>query len=316
MSASPEAAPAVIPEAALASAATPAPAATSASALTTLARAAWEPLAAAHAARADRSTAGHRERAGRGQKHAVEDFLYEYYSTRPAHLRRWHPGVGVALEDAAEHATWRWYASDGTRSWVDARAFIQARGATVDFVLGLMRATAARPMQLGCFGLHEWAMVYRADATRHPLPLRLGARETDAVVEANALVCTHFDAYRFFTQEAVPRNATVLERSGQVTREQPGCLHATMDLYKWCAKLAPAVPSTLQQDCFELALEVRQVDMQASPYDVSGLGLTAIAIETPEGKREYAARQRDFAARGAVLRERLVAACEAIHAAA
>ena len=39
-------------------------------------------------------------------------------------------------------------------------------------------ATHARPAQLGCFGLHEWAMVYRQspDEVRHAAwPLRLGA---------------------------------------------------------------------------------------------------------------------------------------------
>jgi hypothetical protein len=195
---------------------------------------------------------------------------------------------------------------------VDAHAFWQARGATVDFVESLLRRTAERPLHLGCFGLHEWAMVYRAGDRRHPLPLRLGASGTDAVVEANSLVCTHFDAYRFFTPEAVPRNATPLTRESQSEREQPGCLHATMDLYKWCAKLSPAIGSELQQDCFELAMEVRRVDMRASPYDVSELGLEAIAIETPEGRSQYAALQRDFAARGGALRERVITACAAI----
>jgi hypothetical protein len=82
-----------------------------------------------------------------------------------------------------------------------------------------------------------------------------------------------------------------------------------MDLYKWAAKLCPAVPSDLQLDSFELAMEVRRVDMRASPYDVSRYGLEAIRVETPEGKREYAAYQRDFAARGAALRQRLLEAC-------
>ena len=52
--------------------------------------------------------------------------------------------------------------------------------------------------------------------------------------------------------------------------------------------------------------------MQASPYDVSTYGLDAVAIETPEGKAEYVARQRGFATRGNVLRERLVLVCEAL----
>ena len=85
----------------------------------------WQSLAAAHAERADAFTAGRRERRSRQQKHAIEDFLFEYYPVTPAALRRWHPGVGVALEQPAPHADWRWYAADrwrgrpstSTRSW-------------------------------------------------------------------------------------------------------------------------------------------------------------------------------------------------------
>lgn len=282
------------------------------SVLTVLTRAEWTARARAHQERVDAVTAGHRERARTGARHAIEDFLYDYYSTRPSVLRRWSPGVGVVLEDAEEFAERKWFARvDG--GWaVDAAAFYADRGGTVDFVAALIAATASRPLALGCFGMHEWAMVYHADATRHPLPLRLGAHGTDRVVEANSLVCTHFDAFRFFMPDAVGMNAHQLTRADQMAMEQPGCLHATMDLYKWCAKLAPAMPAELQQDCFELALEVRHVDMQASPYDVSSFGLEAIRVETPEGKAEYAALQRDFAARASALRERILEQCAAI----
>ncbi|WP_062517414.1 hypothetical protein [Demequina gelatinilytica] len=282
-----------------------------------LPRARWEALATAHAASADALTAGHRARKGRGERHAVEDFLFEYYATRPSHLRRWHPGPGVALEDAPEHAGWRFYRTDGTRTELDAAAFMEARGTAVDLIERLLRATAARPARLGCFGLHEWAMAYRAgEGIRHPLPLRLGQDGTDEVVESHPIACSHFDAFRFFTPAAVPLNRMQPTRETQVDLEQPGCLHATMDLYKWAAKLAPAIPSSLQLEAFALALEVRQVDMQASPYDVSSYGLPAIAVETAEGKREYVERQRDFSERGAALRERIVDAIARLRAAA
>jgi hypothetical protein len=49
--------------------------------------------------------------------------------------------------------------------------------------------------------------------------------------------------------------------------------------------------------------------MRASPYDLSALGWAPVAIETPEGKAEYVAAQRAFAARGAALRVRLLDAC-------
>ena len=38
-----------------------------------------------------------------------------------------------------------------------------------------------------------------------------------------------------------------------------------MDVYKWATKLGPVVPGDLLLDCFELAREIRTLDMQASP---------------------------------------------------
>ncbi len=95
-------------------------------------------------------------------------------------------------------------------------------------------------------------------------------RGTDDVVESHRITCTHFDAFRFFTDEARPLN--LLQPTREVSsssNEQPGCLHASMDVYKWAYKLAPLTPSELVADCFELARDVRQVDMQAAPYDLS-----------------------------------------------
>lgn len=276
--------------------------------------AAWRAAADAHAARADALTADHRDRRARGERHAVEDFLFEYYPAKPAQLRRWHPGAGAGLAPGADgpapHAGWRWYRADGDGVvTLDLDAFLADRGDTVRYVHALLSATAARPAATGCFGLHEWAMVYRQDGAdrRHALPLRLGSAGTDAVVESHRIRCTHLDAFRFFTPEARPRNATQPTRESQVRDEQPGCLHANMDLYKWALKLGPLVPGALLLDAFELAAEIRRTDMQASPYDVTAYGLEPVAIETPEGKAEYVRRQRGFAERAAGLRSALAA---------
>jgi hypothetical protein len=272
----------------------------------------WTARSEAHAARVDGLTAGARARRAAGQRHPVEDFLYEYYNTRPSTLRRWHPGPHVALTGPAPHADWRWYATEGGTLRLDVAAFLADRGDTLRFVRGLLAATAARPAFTGCFGLHEWAMVYRADEHRHPLPLRLGQAGTDAVVEAHPVRCTHFDAFRFFTPAAVGLNRVQPTRATQPELEQPGCLHATMDLYKWALKLSPATPAGLVADCFELAADVRALDMRASPYDLRDHGYEPVAIETPEGKAAYVAAQRGFAERGAVLRQRLLEVCDAI----
>jgi hypothetical protein len=282
-----------------------------------LAAADWTERSRAHTERADRLTAAHRARRAAGTRHAVEDFLFEYYNTRPSRLRRWHPGAGVALEPgpggAAPQAAWRWYRTDvdGVVAF-DAAAFLADRGDTVRFIHRLLAATASRPAFTGCFGLHEWAMVYRQEDRRHALPLRLGQAGTDAVVEAHPVRCTHFDAFRFFTPEAVPRNRVQPSRDTQVELEQPGCLHAGMDCHKWAGKLGPAVPGDLALDCFELARDVRLLDMQASPYDLSAYGHAPVAIETPEGKAEYVQRQRGFATRAAGLRAALIGVCESL----
>jgi hypothetical protein len=280
----------------------------------------WAELSRLHAQRADALTAGHRARRSSGQRHPVEDFLYEYYNTRPSLLRRWHPGAGVALEQAdgspAPHAAWRWYATDARgRVGLDVGAYLADRQDTVVFIRGLLAATASRPAFTGCFGLHEWAMIYRAGDRRHPVPLRLGQDGTDAVVERHQIRCTHFDAFRFFTPEAVELNRVQPTRATQPQLEQPGCLHATMDLYKWALKLGPAVPGDLTLDCFELASDVRELDMRASPYDLREHGYEPVAIETPEGKAEYVAAQREFARRGAELRQRLLDVCDRLLAA-
>jgi len=262
-------------------------------------------------------TAGHRARKAAGRRHAVEDFLYTYYSTKPSQLRRWHPGCDVRLAAApggpAPHADWRWYStdSDGTVG-LDRSRYLSERRDTVRFVHRLLSATASRAAFTGCFGLHEWAMVYRQDEHRHPLPLRLGQEGTDAVVEALPVRCTHFDAFRFFTPAAVSLNRVQPTRATQVAMEQPGCLHASMDCHKWASKLGPSVPGDLALDCFALACDVRRLDMQASPYDLSSYGEPAVAIETPDGKAEYVARQRALAERAAVLRARLINVCEAL----
>lgn len=275
----------------------------------------WTARQDAHTVAADALTAGHRERRGTGERHPVWDFLFSYYPVRPAQLRRWTPGVGVGLsldglpEDAALPGPAKFHHRIPTEAgevWtVDTDAFFAARGRAVTFIRQLLSATAGRTPRFTCFGMHEWAMVYRG-TPRHPEPLRLGAEATDRVVEEGTLSCTHFDAFRFFTPDAVPRNACALTRESQVASEQPGCLHATMDLYKWATKLGPLVPGELWLDTFRLACEVRATDMEASPYDLRAWGHRPVPVETAAGRSEYARRQKGFAARGQRLRRRLL----------
>ncbi|HEV7709626.1 MAG TPA: 3-methyladenine DNA glycosylase [Asanoa sp.] len=272
---------------------------------------AWRARRLAHERRVDGWVEPHLRRRRAGERHPVEDFLFTYYSHRPAQLRRWHPGAGVALAGASVDEMGRDYRAEPAGVTVDAQALRGHRATSIDWIRTLLTRTAGRPAQLGCFGMHEWAMVYRQaqEEVRHDAwPLRLSPAQTAAVVEERGVRCSHFDAYRFFTAPARPLNVLTPTREMQHELEQPGCLHANMDLYKWAYKLSPLVPSELVADCFALARDIRTLDMRASPYDLDALGYPPVRIETAPGRAEYAAAQREFADRAAPLRSRLLEA--------
>ncbi len=279
----------------------------------------WSVRRNQHQARVEVWLEPHLRRRRARETHPVEDFLFTYYSHSPAALRRWHPGYGLVL--AGPHGS-SYLALAG---YVDAAAgvtvaqvYVVARRPLLRSLRTLLTATANRPPHFGCFGMHEWAMVHRLDPTdvRHPAwPLRLGAAGTDEVVESHRIACSHFDAFRFFTPSSRPLNVLQPGRDDRSSFEQPGCLHAGMDLYKHAYRLSPLVCSELVADCFALARDIRVLDMRASPYDLSELGYSPVPIETASGKAEYAAAQRAFAERGAPLRQRLIDECDRLLAA-
>ncbi|MCW2686138.1 MAG: hypothetical protein JWR37_1028 [Mycobacterium sp.] len=282
-----------------------------------LAEADWLLRAETHHRRADAFLAPHLRRTRTGEAHPVWDFLFTYYSLRPRQLRVWHAGYGAVLagDRARSYLTRTGYGPDRDGVTVT-DDYLRTRVETGRFVERLLRATAARPPQLNCFGLHEWAMVYRSTEVRHDgVPLRLGAAGTDAVVDAAPLRCSHFDAFRFFTPAAAQRNARTPTRQSQPATEQPGCVHANMDLYKWCYKLGPLADSELLLDCLELAAAARELDMRASPYDLRTYGFDPIRIEEPAGRAEYVRCQSVIAQRAAPLRDALIARCDLVLAA-
>lgn len=276
---------------------------------------------AAHQARIDRLIGPHLARRAAGETHPVHDFMFTYYSFSPTKLRRWHPGFGVGLtgDTVTEYAGLRSYRRlPGGPVSVDP-VYVGSQRSLIGSIARLLVATAGREPRVGCLGLHEWAMVYRLPPrqVRHASwPLRLGAEGTDGVVESHRISCSHFDAYRFFTESARPRNTLSPGAHDRADFEQPGCLHAGMDLYKHAYRLSPMIGSDRLAEAFELAWEIRIMDMRAAPYDLTGLRLdptgepwTPVRIETPEGKREYAAAQRSFAERGQAVRRRLIDDC-------
>lgn len=290
----------------------------------------WLPRSRQHRERVQPFVDGFLARRSAGKKHPVEDFLFTYYSQKPGQLLRWHPGAGVVLagEAAAERTSWKFYrtltepelAAAGldagtTAVTVDVAAFLAARGSAADFTRTLLSRTAARKPSLGCFGMHEWAMAYKSavNGVRHDyLQLRLGAEGTDELVEKSRIRCTHIDAFRFYTPQAVPLNELTPTRENQVDLEQPGCLHANMDLYKWTYKLVPLLPSDLVMECFELSWRIREMDMRASPYDLQDWGYSPIPVETPAGRGMYAGAQRDFSEESQQLRARILGLLEPV----
>jgi hypothetical protein len=271
----------------------------------------WQARAADHLGRVRQWTHPRRERRSRGEVHPVYDFLFQYYSYSPGKLEAWHPDPHEALVDcpeARQHFDGPAYrATDGVIRR-DPGTLTPASRATLDQTLQLLRTTQDRPAHFGCYGLHEWAMIYGGHDVRHAetAPLRLPQAEVDALVERGPVACSHFDAFRFFAPAAKPMNRLPLAWPTRHDSEQPGCIHANMDLYRWAYTAMPWIGSDLLRECFELATALRVLDMEASPYDFRALGFEPVCIETPAGRAIYQRRQRELSARAAVMRARLI----------
>lgn len=298
----------------------------------------WYPRARSHEQSARERSAAHVARRKAGKRNALEDFLWEYYPLRPNRFATWYPGFAdgepqVLLAPSAadfdgdltqlaqaqaqfeRRLTLPWHSEINTaegRGVTVVDEYLDHRYNGLRHLTQLQRILTKREAVFGCLGWHEWAMVYKADETRHPLPLRLGKQRTDELVEQAHIRCTHFDAFRFFTPEATSLNHVQPSWESVPENEQPGCIHVTMDLLRACIQLGPMVPGELMIDAFDLALRARTIDMQASPYDCSSLGLPAIEIETQAGKAQYIEAQRELAQAAKPLRHRLLDVIEPI----
>lgn len=256
-----------------------------------------------------------RARRSSQQAHPIHDFLFTYYNYSPAKLEQWQPGIGVAVEDSEESRTTfsdpRYVSRNGHRS-LDPQQMEERERARLHWARELLDATRNRPGNFGCFGMHEWAMVYGGGEIRHKesAPLRMSQHELDAFVRSRPICCTHYDAFRFFTPAAVPFNRVQPTLESRPQYEQPACIHANMDLYKWAYKSMPWVGSDLLLATFLLSLEFRALDMRASPYDLRQYGYDPLPIETAEGRSQYEQEQRALAARAAPLRDALIDAID------
>ena len=259
------------------------------------------------------------ERRSRHESHPVDDFLFEYYPISTNKLLNWHPGFGISL--VASEIEFEEFPSG---SYEFAEDKIQLRDEwlnknqeTAIALIEFLTKTQERSIRSGCFGLHEWAMVLGTEDVRHEKwPLRLSQEEIRATIDEVGLRCTHFDAFRFFTPIAAPLNPLQLTRIDQNDVEQPGCLHANMDLYKHAQRFAPIVGSEIVRKSFALAKDIRTVDMQTAPYDLANLGVTPIPVETQAGREVFAELQIGFAQRAQTLRTELISALKSAYVSA
>ena len=279
-----------------------------------ISRADWQKRVAAHERRMGRHAEAFVRRRSRGETHPVHDFLFTYYSFSPAKLGHWTPVLGEALEvtpDDLDAHSWLRSASFRVRDGIlshDTARLTDAVRERAAWVAGLCEAVLSRPVNLRCHGLHEWAMVYqqsREEVRHQGYELRLPAAGVARFVESRPLCCTHYDAVRFFTPPARPLNALQPSLETRPQLEQGACLHANMDLYKWSAKLWPWTGGDLIAEAFLLALEGRDLDMRASPYDLRALGYEPVPVETAEGRAQYEREQQALAEKAVPLRQRL-----------
>mmetsp|Transcript_21286 Transcript_21286/g.35650 ORF Transcript_21286/g.35650 Transcript_21286/m.35650 type:complete len:359 (-) Transcript_21286:20-1096(-) len=266
-------------------------------------------------------------------KHPVYNFLHTYYRYSTRDIKKYSPGISIGLMNTnkkenkeflnekflqasnCSEKPYGWYTISATEDLTGGRyGWIN-----LSRVRDILQATSLKPAFFGCYGLHEWAMLYsgnnrgyidKDDRHQSGLSLRVSQKDIDNVVSSpGQLRCTHYDAWRFFHRDAQSLNViNPLERTTQSKYEQPGCVHTNMDLFKYAYQLYPLLPSELLVETLQIAITARKIDMRASPYDVStyeDIG-PPICVETAEGRRIYMEEQETLANAAAPVRARLL----------
>lgn len=289
----------------------------------------WRSRATAHAERVRGILGGMTpSEASAAKENPIANFIFTYYyGFKPNDLTRWSPGAGVPLRvEGCNMASAKEVLARG--DWIEGEGTLELGPQrhpknlpSLEHTRETMFATSRRLPVRTCFGLHEWAMLYGDDDSssrfQKNMPLRVTQAQLNAVVDApGAMQCTHFDAFRFFTEDAKPLNIhRDLARERQPDYEQPGCVHASMDLFKYALRIFPTIPSELLADALSVALEARVLDMRASPYDLGsafppgnefGIDPTPVAVETQAGRKQYADLQLKLSTRAAPIRAKLI----------
>lgn len=287
----------------------------------TIHKSVWQPLATEYEREVKQWTEPFRHRRLTEDSHPINDFLFVYYQYSSRKLEQWHPGVGTILAGVGEGDRAlppKYYSQNEAGNWFCDLAKLKEKDVSrLVWIVDLLKRTQDRKPNFSCLGLHEWAMVYHGHEVRHEktTKLRLSQDEVDAIVQSRPLTCTHFDAFRFFSIDAKPLNRVMPEPDviNRPILEQPACIHANMDLYKWAFKAMPWIGSEILLECFYLAIEARAMDMRASPYDLKKYeDCPPIKIETAAGRAEYEREQRIIADKAKPLRKKLWCCVEAV----
>jgi hypothetical protein len=281
----------------------------------------WKQLAKVHEALVSPIADAFIHRRSLNQKHPVFDFLFTYYHFSPTKLKQWVPSFeeGICVDHSEDLDCFNsyWFEINNKTLRLNPKRLQGQALALVSFIEKLCTNIINKTPRFGCFGLHEWAMVYRLppEKLRHnDYRLRLSPDELADFVESQNLCCTHYDAYRFFTPQSQPLNFFKPTLQDRLQNEQAGCLHANMDIYKWSTKLWPWIGSDFIAKAFMVALQGRELDMRASPYDLHEHGYAPICIETEEGRKEYQQLQQQYTQSTQALRKELVAFCARLQA--
>ena len=262
--------------------------------------------------------------------HPIFNFIHQYFHFSMKRLHIYSPGVGVNVLDELTYIRRhpelaRCLNVNERQARLVPPPFSPGKLASLRTTLALLKNTANKAPLLSCFGLHEWAMLYdnEVPSAHQALPLRVSRAVIREAAGGGRLRCTHFDAVRHFAPGArfLNNSPTTPTRANQHLTDQPGCVHVSMDLFKWASKLFPLIDSEIILEALAVALQAREVDMRASPYDLTAyrhgqLGGTfrcdPICVETPEGRRQYAVEQGRLYAMAAPVRVRLIQGYEAV----
>ena len=166
------------------------------------------------------------------ENHPIYNFFSTYYRHLPSALRTYSPGIGVMVSTESADDYKVDLPKKGRVAYNDSCVIFDPRSAkfnenqinTLKKTLRVLEATSMRPPNFHCYNLHEWAMLYSKSKpfVTQSLPLRksLSNKIIREVVETLGPTCTHYDAFRFFSEDAKPLNSS-LPLSSKLASEIP-----------------------------------------------------------------------------------------------